>query len=413
MKIPSWPDPQNSNVINLGLDRVFNALEKLGNPHLKLPPVIHVAGTNGKGSTIAFLRAMMEAAGKKCHVYTSPHLVNFNERIFLAGENISDDFLNEVIDETKNKCGDIPLTFFEGTTVAALLAFSKVKADYVILETGMGGRLDATNVVPNPALTIITPISLDHVEFLGDTIEKIALEKASIMKDNVPCISSVQNEAALKVITNMAKEMNSKLSVLEKDFFYMVNTDNSFIYRDENGGTGYPKTALRGKHQCMNAALAVRAALELGIEKKDIKAGIKGASWPARMQKLEENVFLDGGHNEQAGEVICDFVKEENAKKKKHNIAVIAMRNTKDFTGFIKNLAPAFNEIYVSKIPNEELSRDPMEIKKVCDELKVKCRVFKEFDEALATSKNGQAALNNRVVICGSLYLAGYVLDNL
>lgn len=178
MKLPKWPDPSSSNFIDLGLDRVLNALEKLDNPHLKLPPVIHVAGTNGKGSTIAFLRAMLEAAGKKCHVYTSPHLVEFNERIVVAGEQISDDMLNEVIDETKNKCEEIKLTFFEGTTLASFLAFSKVPADYVLLETGMGGRLDATNVIPNPALTIITPISFDHTEFLGDTIEKNRIRKS-------------------------------------------------------------------------------------------------------------------------------------------------------------------------------------------------------------------------------------------
>ncbi len=411
MKLPKWPDPKNAHAIELGLDKTFKALENLNNPHLKLPPVIHVAGTNGKGSTIAFLKAMLEAAGKTCHVYTSPHLVEFNERIVLAGEIISDEFLNEVIEETEKKCAGINLTFFEGTTVAAFLAFSKIKADYLLLETGMGGRLDTTNVVPNPILTIITPVSLDHTEFLGDTIEKIAYEKACIIKENVPCIVSKQTDGVSKAISDYAKSKNAELISMDADFFYQANTDNSFIYRDKSGGTGFPKPSLRGKHQCMNAATAVRAALELGLDKKAIKAGIKSAKWNARIEKLADNIYLDGGHNEQAAEIIKDFILEENTKKKKHNIAIVGMLNTKDFKGFIKNIKPAFNEIYAVAIPNEN-SRDPLEIKKLCDELKIRCTVFPEFDAAYLKACNGVEAINNRTVICGSLYLAGYVLGN-
>ncbi len=410
IKSPHWPTTDNSNPINLGLERVVEALAKLGNPHHNLPPVIHVAGTNGKGSTIAFLRAMLEASGKKCHVYTSPHLVEFNERIVLAGKEISDEFLNEVIEETKSKCDHIPLTFFEGTTVAALLAFSKVKADFVLLETGLGGRLDATNVIAKPLMTIITPISYDHMEYLGETIAEIALEKASIIKENSFCIVSRQSEEALNVIKEFAKSKNAELSILDHDFSYQINNDHNFIYRDDVLGAGFPRPSLRGTHQYMNAATAIRAATKIGIDKKFIKTGIKAATWRARLQKIADNIYLDGGHNAEAGEIIKDFVLAENFKKRKHNIAMIGMLKTKDFASFIKNLAPAFNEIYAVPIPDTD-HRDTLEIKKVCQELGVKCRAFEFFSEAYSTACNGQVAANNRVVICGSLYLAGSVLE--
>jgi dihydrofolate synthase/folylpolyglutamate synthase len=388
-------------------------LEKLDNPHLKLPPVIHVAGTNGKGSTIAFIKSILEAAGKKCHVYTSPHLIEFNERVVLAGKPITDDFLNEVIEETKNKCEGINLTFFEGTTVAAFLAFSKIKADYVLLEVGMGGRLDATNVIPNPLLTIITPISYDHVEFLGNTIEKIAFEKASVIKENSTYIVSKQRERALKIIKDFAQDKKSKIKCLDEDFSYQINDDGDFIYRDETAGFGLSKPSLRGKHQYVNAACAAKAAIELGIDKKHIKTGIKSAVWPARLQKLSENVYLDGGHNTEAAETIKDFVRVENSKTlkhKKYNIAILGMLKTKDFAGFIKNISPSFNEIYAVPVPNE-IYREPAEIKKYCDEMGMKCKIFENFEDAFAQASKGKEAEKNRTVICGSLYLAGYVLE--
>ncbi len=411
MKTPKWPDPKNSSVIELGLDRVANALEKLDNPHLKLPPVIHVAGTNGKGSTIAFLRAMLEAAGKKCHVYTSPHLVEFNERIVLAGEVISDEFLNEVIEETEEKCAGINLTFFEGTTIAAFLAFSKVKADYVLLETGMGGRLDATNVIPNPILSIITPISFDHMEFLGDTIDKIAYEKACIIKKDSKCIVAEQPIEAFKVINEYTKKIEAKSIYYSRHFFAEANTDGSIVYRDERTGMGLPKPSLRGNHQIINAAVAARAAFELGLDKSAVKTGIKNAKWNARLQKLSNNVFVDGGHNEHAGGAIKDFILAENLKNKKHNIAIIGMLKTKDFKAFITKISEAFSEIYVVPVPESDF-RDPAEIKNICDELKVNCKTFADFEEAYAKACNGAGSINNRVVICGSLYLAGYVLGS-
>ncbi len=243
MKIPFWPEFKGYRDIDLGLDRVFRALERLDNPHKKLPKVIHIAGTNGKGSTLAFLRSVFESSNYKVHAYSSPHLVEFNERIYLAGKNISDEFLNECLKECKEKCEkdpEISLTFFEGTTLAAFLAFSRVEADILILETGMGGRLDATNVLDEVLASIITPISIDHAEFLGDDIAKIAFEKAGILKENCLAICGKQELEALNVIKNRANQLNCKLLAYGEDF------DNSKALEFDR-----PKY-LKQKHQIEN-----------------------------------------------------------------------------------------------------------------------------------------------------------------
>jgi dihydrofolate synthase/folylpolyglutamate synthase len=415
MKTVFWPNYKGSNPIDLGLDRVFEALNRLGNPQNKLPKTIHIAGTNGKGSTLAFLRAMIEAEGKTCHVYTSPHLVEFNERIVIAGKNISDEFLNIVLQECKEKCDDLNLTFFEGTTIAALLAFSQVKADYLLLETGMGGRLDATNVMGlnesnPPMLTIITPISYDHMEFLGDTISKIAYEKACIIKENVPCIISRQPDEALKTILDYSKSKNSSVQVLGKDFNYKINNDGSFDFSVSNESLDYlslKKPSLFGNHQYINATTAIAAALQISLSKNAIEHGVISAKWPARMQKLSEDFYLDGGHNAEAGNIIADYILQENKLVSKKNIAIVAMLNTKDFKSFIKNLSSAFDEIYITNIPNENNCRNPQEIKEVCDEFNIASKAFDNPESAINFAKS----IDSRIVICGSLYLAGYVIS--
>lgn len=439
MKTPSWPNYKGNNPIDLNLDRVFKALERLGNPQNKIPRTIHVAGTNGKGSTLAFLRAMIEAEGKTCHVYISPHLVEFNERIVLAGKIISDDFLNVVLKECEEKCDDLNLTFFEGTTIAAFLAFSKVKADYLLLETGMGGRLDATNIMGlngnnSPILTIITPISYDHMEFLGDTISKIAYEKACIIKQDVPCVISRQPQDALKTILDYAKTKNSITKVLDKDFSYKINEDGSFDFNiiEENLDSRFrgndtarhdtmchslekgnlishcfTKPSLLGNHQYINASTAIAGALQIGISKNAIEQGVINAKWPARMQKIGDDIYLDGGHNAEAGSIIADYILQENKKFAKKNIAVVAMLRTKDFKGFIENLSTAFDEIYITNIPNESNSRSPSEIKQACEELKIASKIFNSPEEAIDSAKNQKA----RIVICGSLYLVGNIIS--
>jgi len=413
VKTPKWPVPLGSKPIDLGLDRVFEALFRLGNPHHRLPPVIHVAGTNGKGSTIAFLKAILEAWGKKVHVYTSPHLVEFNERIILAGEIISDEILNDALEETRQKCEDINLTFFEGTTIAALWAFSKIPADFVLLEVGMGGRLDATNIMglhgaPPPLMSIITPVSIDHIEFLGETLEKIAYEKASIIKPDNFAIISKQEGAALKVIKRFADEKNARLKIFGRDFDYNINEDMSFIFRNGERDITLPQPSLTGLHQYINASSAIAASVEINVPESAMIKGISSATWPARMQELSPDVYLDGGHNVQAAAVIRDFIWDKNEKEKKKNIAIVGMLRTKDFKNFIIELAKAFDEIIITKIPDEENCREPLEIKQVCDGIDVPARVIESPEKALKYAKSEGA----RTVICGSLYLAGYVLEH-
>lgn len=404
MKTPFWPVPLGSKPIDLGLERVEEALKKMGNPHLKLPPVIHIAGTNGKGSTLAFLRAILEAEGYKCHVYTSPHLVEFNERIVVAGEKISDEFLTEVLKETKALTEGINLTFFEGTTLAAILAFSKVKADFVLLETGMGGRLDATNIIDKPLLTIITPISLDHTEFLGDTIEKIAYEKACIMKKNVSCVVAEQVGNVVEVMKDYAEKIGSETH------FYGEGFKGEIL-----NGT---KPSLFGKHQYMNAAVAVRSALEIKkkgykISGEAITKGIISAKWLARLQDVSNvfggEVYLDGSHNPQGAETISAFIKEKNSAAVKDCYLIIGMLKNKDAASFFVNLKNV-KKIFFIEVPDELNSASPEDLKKAATNQNLDSEIAENLDVAL--KEINKISGDKRVIICGSLYLAGWVLEN-
>lgn len=421
MKTPFWPVPLGSKPIDLGLERVVEALKKMGNPHLKLPPVIHIAGTNGKGSTLAFLRAILEAEGYNCHVYTSPHLVEFNERIVVAGKEISDEFLNEVLNETKNLTDSVNLTFFEGTTLAAILAFSKVKADFVLLETGMGGRLDATNIIDDPLLTIITPISLDHTEFLGDTLAKIAFEKASIMKKGAPCVSAPQVAKVAEVLKNYADKIGCQLLLVSHQ-------------KDSDNQSPHLKPSLPGKHQYMNAAVAVKSVLELknkGYKISDtaIEKGVSSAKWLARLQDVSDifgiETYLDGSHNPQGAKTISEFLKDKNSEEEKGNevanYLIIGMLKNKDVEGFLKNLNPKksnVKKIFFIEIPDEPNSANPEELKKIADSLNFISEIAKNLDDALnkiiaikEREIQNPEQKNKRVIICGSLYLAGWVLE--
>ena len=431
MKFPDWPIPLGSKPITLGLERVFHALKLMGNPHYNLPPVIHVAGTNGKGSTIAFLRSILEASGKTCHVYTSPHLVEFNERIVLAGKEISDKFLNEVLQETKSACdSELQLSFFEGTTLAAILAFSKVNADYLLLETGLGGRLDATNIMgqagaPKPVLTIITPISLDHTEYLGETVEEIAAEKAEIIKRDVTCIVGKQDIKASKVIQNVAKSKDAKLLEMGHDFDYDHKSSDNEGFKFSLGDKviNFAKPGLLGDHQYHNASVAVAAALNLEskISDNNLNRGVKNACWKARMQKIStgkiakllrgnEDIYLDGGHNEAAAVNISNFILDENSKIKKTNVAIIGMLKRKDAKNFLLNIKDAFEEIIFCPIEGEESAYSPIEIQNISSELNIKSKISNSIEDALSQVKSFDQK-NSRLVICGSLYLAGQVLE--
>lgn len=423
MKTPHWPIPLGSKPIDLGLERMHALLKVLGNPHYKIPPVVHVAGTNGKGSFIAFLRAMLEAAGLKVHVYTSPHLVEFNERIVLAGQKITDNFLHEVLEKCRIAAekNNITVTFFEGTTVAAFEAFAEVQADIVLLEVGLGGRLDSTNVVEKPVLTVITPISMDHMEFLGNTIAEIAGEKAAIIKQDVPCIVGPQVAEAEAVIEQYAQKQRAPLIRYGKEWQVEVQ-GKSFSYRSGSKTLSLPPPHLVGQHQYNNAGTAVAAALELSktfkITDKAISAGISLAQWSARMHRLTSGqlqhflnkgteLWLDGGHNEAAGQMLAAHAAQQWNEKPLY--LVCGMLKTKATEHFLKPFKGKVEAVYAVPVPGEPGAKSPAEIKKAAEAAGLKAEVAANVEEAVR-----RICLTRttpcRILICGSLYLAGSVL---
>ena len=304
-------------IIDLSLGRVDRILDRLGHPERAVPPVVHVAGTNGKGSFIAFLRAMLEAADRRVHVYTSPHLVRFHERVRLAGRLIDEDHLLALLEECEKANGGKAITYFEITTAAALLAFARQPADILLLETGLGGRLDATNVFERPRLTAITPVSMDHMQYLGDSLAAIAGEKAGILKNEVPCVVGEQEPVAREVIEARADEIGAPLCIAGRDWSWSRETDHLSVEMTETTIT-LPLPRLGGRHQLANAAHAVVCAKLLGdpaLQQVQLADGLRNVEWPARMQRLESGplfealgegwqVWLDGGHNGAAGQAL-------------------------------------------------------------------------------------------------------------
>jgi dihydrofolate synthase/folylpolyglutamate synthase len=298
--------------IDLSLDRMHRILAALGDPQLRLPPVVHVAGTNGKGSTLAMIGAGLASTGARCHAYTSPHLARFHERIRLAGEFISEPDLAVLLDEVETANAGEPITFFEITTAAAFLAMSRAPAEWTLLEVGLGGRLDATNVV-DPRLTIITPVSLDHQSYLGDTIPEIAAEKAGIIKRRVPCVVGPQEDAGLEGIERQAARLSAPLLV-HGQHWHVTEEAGRLVYQDETGLLDLPRPSLLGPHQIYNAGGAIAALRHLGAPEAAAEAAM-GADWPARMQRLVRGplvdaaggaqLWLDGGHNPAAGEALA------------------------------------------------------------------------------------------------------------
>jgi len=401
-------------IIDLTMGRVERLLAALGHPEQALPPVIHLAGTNGKGSTQAMLRAGFEAGGALVHAYTSPHLARFHERIRLAGELISEPALAALLDECVAANGGETITFFEITTCAAFLAFSRVKADWTLLEVGLGGRLDATNVVEKPALTIITPVSLDHQQYLGDTLPEIAGEKAGIIKRGVPCVVGPQEESGLAVIEAKAARMGAPLFVFGQHW-QVWEERSRLIFQDEKGLLDLPLPNLPGPHQVQNAGAAIAALRVLGRDEAACEAAVTKAVWPARMQRLQVGplvdsapsveLWLDGGHNPAGGEAVAATLARMPLRE---THLICGMLNTKDVRGYMRPLAPHVTKLYAVSIPNEintlpaETSRD------AAREVGIAAEAAGSVAEALASI----AALNPqaRVLICGSLYLAGQVL---
>jgi dihydrofolate synthase/folylpolyglutamate synthase len=402
-------------VIDLTLDRVWQLLEQLGNPQDRLPPVVHIAGTNGKGSTQAMIRAGLEARGKSVHAYTSPHLARFHERIRLAGKLIDEADLTALLDRVEQTNGDVPITYFEITTVAALLAFADTAADYTLLEVGLGGRLDATNVVANPALTVITPVDLDHQSFLGATLSLIAAEKAGIIKRGVTCVVGPQHDAALEVIQDRAARLGAPL--LAHGQHWQVSEERGrLIYQDERGLLDLPLPVLPGPHQIGNAGMAIAALRHLTGDQAEeaCEAAVTRVSWPARMQRLTEGtlvdlaapaeLWLDGGHNPAAGRMLAQTL---NGLPPKPTHLICGMLNTKDITGYLTPLAQQAITLTAVSIPGETATIPADETARIAAEAGIAATTAPDVQTALrALSARGPV----RVLICGSLYLAGHVL---
>lgn len=401
-------------VIDLTLGRVERLLAALGNPERAIPPVIHIAGTNGKGSTQAMIRAGLEAGGDKVHAYTSPHLARFHERIRLAGELISEELLTQLLDECVTANGPDEITFFEITTCAAFLAFARVPADWTLLEVGLGGRLDATNVVDRPRLTIITPVSMDHEAFLGDTLPKIAGEKAGIIKRGVPVIVGPQHPDGLAVIEAKAAAMGAAPWVFGQHW-NVWEERGRLIYQDENGLLDLPLPNLPGPHQVQNAGAAIAALRMLGRDEAACEAAVTNAYWPARMQRLRQGplvdlapkveLWLDGGHNPAGGEAVAATL-ARMPKRETHLIC--GMLNTKDVTGYMRPLAPQVTKLHAVSIPGEKNTLSAETTRDAARAAGMEADTAGSVAEALA----GIAAMSPdaRVLICGSLYLAGTVL---
>ena len=401
-------------IIDLTLDRMYPALAALGDPHLALPPVIHVAGTNGKGSTVAMIRAGLEAAGKTVHVYTSPHLARFHERIRVAGRLISEPDLTAILDEVYDANGGASITYFEITTVAALLAFARTPADYTLLEVGLGGRLDATNVVERPALTVITPVDLDHQQYLGDTLPLIAGEKAGILKRGVPVVVGHQHEQAMEVIEDRAARLGAQV-IAAGQHWHVTEERGRLVYQDDTGLLDLPPPVLPGPHQFRNAGMALAALRHLGFGDAACEAAVTGAEWPARMQRLrsgplvtsapEAELWLDGGHNPAAGEVIAATL-ARLPDRPTHLIC--GMLNTKDVRGYLRPLATYADRLIAVSIPGEAATLPAEETAQAAADVGMAAETADSVATALARIVADDPAA--RVLICGSLYLAGTIL---
>jgi len=416
-------------IIDLGLDRVADLLERVGNPQDRLPPVVHVAGTNGKGSVIAYLRAMLEASSYRVHVYTSPHLVRFHERIRLAGELIDEERLVALLELCERANDRRNITFFEITTVAAFLAFAETPGDILLLETGLGGRLDATNMIARPLATILTPISMDHMQYLGDTLAKIAFEKAGIMKAGTPAIVGPQPREALAVFEERAAKLDVPLLVAGRD--YRCTPENGGMrFRDANRELHLPRPALLGDFQIDNAGMAIAALPALGdfdVRDAAIERGLREVSWPGRMQRIESGrfaaglpagweVWLDGGHNESAGAAIASIVRDwqredrEAGREPKPLHLIFGMLNTKQPVAFLRHLAPLAASLHAVAIGGGHQNLTVAEMLAAARAAGVPNPQAADNIGAALTQIRAQEKHPARILFCGSLYFAGEVL---
>jgi dihydrofolate synthase / folylpolyglutamate synthase len=412
--------------IDLSLDRMERICAALGHPERRLPPVIHVAGTNGKGSTIAFMRAILEAAGKRVHVYTSPNLVRVNERFRIGhnggGQLVGDDELIDALAECEAKNGSAPITVFEIETAAALLLFSRHLADVLLLEVGLGGRLDATNVVERPIASIITKLSLDHRDFLGDSLEGIAAEKAGILKREVPAVTVSQMREALAVIERQAARMHAPLSIAGEDWT-ATEERGRLVYQDNMGLLDLPAPKLYGRHQYENAGAAIAALRVSGLKLPNaaFETGMTRVEWPARMQRLthgalaalappESELWLDGGHNADGGQAIAAALADLEERVPRPLVLIVGMLSTKDSAGFLKNFSGLARKIITVPI-HQDKTVPAADLAEVAAGIGIPSLARDSLEGAIAAI--GKLGLDPapRILITGSLYLAGEVLS--
>ena len=411
-------------LIDLSLSRLKKLLHRLGNPEENLPPVIHVAGTNGKGSTVATLASIYRSAGYRVHIYTSPHLVSFTERIVVSGSEISKAYLEEVLIECENANGGDNITFFEITTAAAMLAFSRNPADLLLLEVGLGGRFDATNIIENPTLSVITSVSMDHQDFLGKTIDKIAFEKAGILKPSVSAIIGPQTNEALNVIKRRALELGSSAYVFGEDW-NISPANKQLIFEMGSERRIIPRPNLLGDHQIQNAGCALASVKLLNsqfpVSPQEIDIGLVNINWPARLQKLKEGalienlsedveIWIDGGHNQGAAKAIASTLRDWRAESPEISIHMIfGALNSRSPQNFLQYFTNVIDTIRTVNIPREANALSASEIETAAIECGLEAYPAKGISPAI-TDIIFNSSGKRRILICGSLYLAGAAL---
>ncbi|QLP96491.1 MAG: bifunctional folylpolyglutamate synthase/dihydrofolate synthase [Rhodoblastus sp.] len=412
-------------LIDLSLERLTRLLARLGDPHRRLPPTIHVAGTNGKGSTVAFLRAGLEAAGQRVHVYTSPHLVRFNERIRLGrrgrGELVGDAVLLDALERCEKANAGEPITLFEITTATAFLLFSEHPADALLLEVGLGGRFDATNVIAAPEACVITPVSVDHVEYLGETAEKIAFEKAGILKPGARAIFAAQSRDALAALEREAARRGMRPKIGDEDFHGRLE-NGRFVYEDEDGLLDLPAPKLPGRHQLVNAATAVATLRTLRPElpAETFERMMLDVEWPARMQSLQRGriaaaaagaeIWLDGGHNEDGGRALAEALADLAERSDRPLAMICGMLTTKDSSGFLRAFKGLAQEMIAVPVSASAAGRPPLDLAAAARAAGHPAVAAPSLAAALDYLRARAWKTAPRIVICGSLYLAGEAL---
>ncbi len=412
-QIPLWKIPSKEN-----LETTFKLLEELDDPHKKLPPTIHIAGTNGKGSTLAMLKSIFMQSGYSTHSYTSPHLLEFNERIELAGKHISDSHLRTILERTRTASEKLKImpSFFEGTTLAAFLAFSETPADILFLETGLGGRLDSTNVIDTPLLTIITTISLDHTESLGHTLKEIATEKAGIIKKNVPCIIGPQTQEVYDILIEKCDDVGAPSFCYEYDFI-SEKTPDGFKYRSKNIDIDLPNPSLNGDHQILNASIAIAATTILNnnfkINTRQITQGLTTANWPGRLQLIKQErianivgdnieIYIDGAHNEAGAICLSDWAKNNLSGPV---YMILGMTNNRDATKFCKNFQNIVNYGIAVTVESEPSSYNAETLAQKAHLSGINFVKSNSLIEAIHSINNDNAKISATIIITGSLFL--------